>query len=51
MGNRKENVKKVVNFVEDTASKSRKNFVMAAGIAAAIEFGCWCFRGLTNTTR
>ena len=49
--NRKENVKAVVNIVEDSAIKTREKFVMAAGIAAAIEFGCWCFRALTNTPR
>ena len=49
--NRKENVKEVVNIVEISAKRTKEKFIMSAGIAAAIEFGCWCFRALTNTPR
>ena len=49
--NRKENVKAVVDIVEESAKLTREKFVMYAGIAAAVEFGCWCFRALTNTPR
>ena len=49
--NRKENVKAVVDIVEMSAKTTREKFIMSAGIAAAIEFGCWCIRALINTQR
>ena len=49
--NRKENVKEIVNIVEESAMLTREKFIMYAGIAAAVEFGCWCIRALINTQK